>query len=62
MYFKILILGYEPKACILPIRVFKLFGVEKIAITNAAGSVNENVSSCVSSKHVPIDQYQPLSK
>jgi len=32
--------GWDPKACTIPIRVMKLFGVEKIVLTNAAGGLN----------------------
>merc|ERR1711935_40724 len=32
--------GWEPKACTIPIRVMKLFGVEKLILTNAAGGLN----------------------
>jgi purine-nucleoside phosphorylase len=34
--------GYANALCTLPIRVFRLFGVEKIILTCAAGSVNES--------------------
>jgi purine-nucleoside phosphorylase len=34
--------GYSSALCTMPIRVFKLFGVEKIILTCAAGSVNES--------------------
>ena len=36
--------GWDPKACTIPIRVMKLFGVEKIVLTNAAGGLNPEVS------------------
>ena len=36
--------GYAPNACAFPIRIMKLFGVEKIALTNAAGGLNQDVS------------------
>ena len=39
--------GWDPKACTIPIRVMKLFGVEKIILTNAAGGVNPNVRQIV---------------
>ena len=32
--------GYDLKESTFPVRVFKLLGVEKIVITNAAGGVN----------------------
>ena len=35
--------GWDPKACTIPIRVMKLFGVEKIVLTNAAGGLNPEV-------------------
>ena len=34
--------GYDLKESTFPVRVFKLLGVEKIIITNAAGGVNTN--------------------
>lgn len=34
--------GYEASACAFPIRLFKLLGVEKLALTNAAGGLNQN--------------------
>ena len=33
--------GYAPQRCTLPIRIFKLLGVQKLIVTNAAGAVNE---------------------
>ena len=36
--------GWDPKACTIPIRVMKLFGVEKIVLTNAAGGLNPEES------------------
>ena len=33
--------GYAPQRTTLPIRVFKLLGVQKLIVTNAAGAVNE---------------------
>ena len=35
--------GYKPDMCAFPIRIMKLFGVEKLALTNAAGGLNEEV-------------------
>jgi len=32
--------GYPANACAFPIRLFKLFGVEKLTLTNAAGGLN----------------------
>lgn len=32
--------GYAPQRCTLPIRIFKLLGVQKLIVTNAAGAVN----------------------
>ena len=32
--------GYSADACAFPIRVMKLFGVERLVITNAAGGLN----------------------
>jgi len=32
--------GYRPDMCAFPIRIMKLFGVEKLALTNAAGGLN----------------------
>lgn len=33
--------GYAPQRCTLPIRIFKLLGVKRLLVTNAAGAVNE---------------------
>jgi len=43
--------GYKPDMCAFPIRIMKLFGVEKLALTNAAGGLNTEVS--------PWDVYGP---
>lgn len=34
--------GYDFEQLVIPVRVFKLLGVESIILTNAAGSINEN--------------------
>ena len=34
--------GYEPYEITFPIRVFKLLGIEKLILTNAAGGINTN--------------------
>jgi purine-nucleoside phosphorylase len=34
--------GYKADACAFPIRVMKLFGVERLILTNAAGGLNPN--------------------
>lgn len=34
--------GYDFEQLVIPIRVFKLLGVEKVILTNAAGAVNES--------------------
>ena len=39
--------GYDPSTCAFPIRIMKLFGVEKLALTNAAGGLNKNVSCLI---------------
>ena len=36
-----IIIGYSLALCTLPIKVFKLLGVEMIIITNAAGGINQ---------------------
>ena len=36
--------GYPPQTCVIPIRVMKLFGVERLVLTNAAGGLNKDVS------------------
>ena len=43
--------GWDPKACTIPIRVMKLFGVEKIVLTNAAGGLNPEVSKFQSDRY-----------
>ncbi|PVU92428.1 hypothetical protein BB559_003723 [Furculomyces boomerangus] len=34
--------GYSLKQCVLPVRVFRLLGVETLIVTNAAGGLNQN--------------------
>ena len=34
--------GYAADACAFPIRVMKLFGVERLVLTNAAGGLNQS--------------------
>ena len=36
--------GYPPQTCVIPIRVMKLFGVQRLVLTNAAGGLNKDVS------------------
>ena len=36
--------GYPPQNCVIPIRVMKLFGVQSLVLTNAAGGLNKDVS------------------
>lgn len=38
-------ISYAPQRCTLPIRIFKLLGVQKLIVTNAAGAVNEKFRS-----------------
>ena len=37
--------GYDPYEITLPIRVFKLLGIEKIILTNASGGINTNYAT-----------------
>ena len=43
--------GYPPQTCVIPIRVMKLFGVERLVLTNAAGGLNKDVSYFIQVDH-----------
>lgn len=34
--------GYSPESVVMPVRVMKLLGVQKLIVTNAAGGINES--------------------
>jgi len=56
--------GYSMQQATFPIRVFKLLGIEKIIVTNAAGGINESFRATdlmVIEDHIKLDIQSPLT-
>ncbi|KPP58481.1 purine nucleoside phosphorylase-like, partial [Scleropages formosus] len=46
--------GYPVQKTTLPMRIFKLLGVEMVILTNAAGGLNEDYKECDSCRYVTV--------
>ncbi|MCH5198240.1 MAG: purine-nucleoside phosphorylase [Oscillospiraceae bacterium] len=56
--------GYSFKQLSIPIRLFKLLGVKRVILTNAAGGVNESYSPgdiMIIKDHIKLSSFSPLA-